>query len=131
MTPELTALAWSLVLALVHVLAPAFSRTRQYGLAWNASARDAATEPPSPIAGRLARAQANFFESLPLFAAAVLIVYVADLETEGTLIAAWTWLAARVAYLPIYAAGVPYLRGLVWIVSILALLTLLLRPLLA
>ena len=131
MTSELTALAWAALLALVHILAPAFFRTKQYGFAWNASPRDAAVEPPTPIAGRLARAQANFYESFPLFAVAILIIYVADLESAGTAIAAWVWLAARVAYLPIYASGVPYVRGIVWIVSLLALLTLLLRPLLA
>ena len=131
MTPELSALAWAAILGIVHILAPAFFRTQQYGIAWNASARDAAMEPPTPIAGRLARAQANFYESFPLFAAAVLIIYVADLESAGTGIAAWAWLAARVAYLPIYASGVPYVRGIVWIVSLLALVTLLLRPLLA
>ena len=131
MTSELTALAWAAILAIVHILAPAFFRTQQYGMAWNASPRDAAVDPPAPVAGRLARAQANFYESFPLFAAAVLIIYVADLESEGTAIAAWVWLAARVAYLPVYASGVPYVRGIVWIVSLLALITLLLRPLLA
>ena len=131
MTPELTALAWAGLLALVHILAPAFFRTRQYGLAWNAGARDEAMPPPAPIAARLQRAQSNYYESFPLFAAAILVIYVADLESRGTLIAAWVWLAARVAYLPLYAAGVPYLRGIAWVVSLLALLTLLLRPLLA
>ena len=87
--------------------------------------------PPAPIAGRLQRAQNNYYESFPLFAAAILVIYVADLESRGTLIAAWVWLAARVAYLPLYGAGVPYLRGIAWVVSLLALLTLLLRPLLA
>lgn len=131
MTAELTALVWAALLGLIHILAPAAFRTRQYGLKWNAGPRDDAMPPPAPVAGRLARAQANFFESFPLFAAAVLVIYVADLETETTLLAAWVWLVARVAYLPLYAMGVPYVRGVAWATSVVALLTLLLRPLLA
>lgn len=130
MTAELTALVSAALLGLVHILAPAALRTRQYGLRWNAGPRDEAMLPPTALAGRLARAQANFFESFPLFAAAVLVIYVADLETETTLLAAWVWLVARVAYLPLYAMGVPYVRGVAWATSLVALLTLLLRPLL-
>ena len=131
MTAELTALVWAALLGLIHILAPAALRTREYGLTWNAGPRDAAMPPPTPLAGRLARAQANYFESFPLFAAAVLVIYVADLETETSLLAAWVWLVARVAYLPLYAMGVPYVRGVAWATSVVALLTLLLRPLLA
>jgi uncharacterized MAPEG superfamily protein len=131
MTAELTALVWAALLGLVHVLAPAVARTRQYGMVWNAGPRDQAMPPPTPLAGRLARAQANYFESFPLFTAAVLIIYVADLETDTTLLAASVWLVVRAAYLPLYALGVPYVRGVAWLTSIAALLTLLLRPLLA
>jgi len=130
MTTELTALVWAALLGLVHILAPAALRTQQYGLTLNAGPRDEAMPPPSALAARLARAQANFFESFPLFAAAIFVIYVADLETETTLLAAWVWLVARVAYLPLYALGVPYVRGVAWVTSIVALLTLLLRPLL-
>ncbi len=131
MTPELTALSLAALLGLVHVLAPAQVRTRQYGIAWNAGPRDAPVEAPSPLAGRLARAQANFFESFPLFAAAILVVVVSDGSTRTTAIAAWVWLAARAAYLPIYAAGIAYLRSAAWLVSLAALVTLLAAPLLA
>ena len=42
-------------------------------------------------------------------------------------IGAWLWLGARVAYLPLYAFGVRYLRSLAFIVSAVGLL-LILRP---
>ena len=131
MTSELQALAWAGLLAILHLLAPALLRVRQYGAAWGAGARDEAVPPPTPLAGRLARAQSNYYESFPLFAAAILVIYVADLESPTTLLAAWTWLAARVAFLALYAAGVPYVRSVAWGASILALVTLLLQPLLA
>ena len=49
---------------------------------WNMGARDEELPPPSPVAGRLERAQANFFETFPMMIAAVAIVSLADLETR-------------------------------------------------
>lgn len=116
MSIELSVLAWGCVLALVHVFAAVRAKTRQYGLAWNMGARDATDLPPlNPVAGRLARAQANFFETFPLMAAAILIVTLASLEDKGTAIGAILWLACRVLYLPLYALAVPYARSAAWI----------------
>ena len=80
MTIELAILAWGCVLAFVYIWAAVRVKTRQYGVQWNIGARDEELAPPPPIVGRLARAQANFFETFPLFAAAVLIVSVAAFE---------------------------------------------------
>ena len=34
---------------------------------------------------------------------------------------AWTWLIARIVYIPLYLAGVPYIRSLAWLVSVVGL----------
>jgi uncharacterized MAPEG superfamily protein len=122
MTTELTLLAWTIVLALVQIFAFDIVRTRQYGLKWNTSARDAAMPPLSPIADRLGRAQANLFETLPLFIAAVLIAHVAGVHTAKTVLGAQLYFWGRVVYLPLYAFGVPQVRSLVWLVSLAGLL---------
>ncbi len=122
MTVELTLLAWTLVLALVYIFAFDVVRTRQYGLKWNTSARDAAMPPLSPIADRLGRAQANLFETLPLFVAAVLIAHAAGIHSTRTVLGAQLYFWARVVYLPLYAFGVPQIRSLVWLVSLAGLL---------
>ena len=122
MTPELTMLGCTLVLALVQILLPALFRTRETGTASNVSARDGDGPPVGKITGRLQRAQANLFETLPLFAAAVLIAHVTAQESALTLYGAALYLAARVLYLPLYAFGVPVVRTLVWCVSIAGLL---------
>ena len=127
MTTELAALAWGCVLALVHIFAAVRVKTRQYGTAWNMGARDEALPPPEPIVGRLARAQANFFETFPIFAAAVLIVHVAGLGDEMTALGALLWLGARVVYLPVYALGIPRLRTAIFLVSV-AGIALVLKP---
>ena len=117
MTTELTVLAWGCVLAFVHIFAAAQVKTRQYGSKWNVGARDEDLPAPAPLVGRLARAQANFFETFPVLVAAVLIVGAAGLTNKWTAIGAWLWLGARIAYLPLYALGVPYLRSLAWIAA--------------
>jgi uncharacterized MAPEG superfamily protein len=125
MTPILQILGWTLVLALVQIMAPALARTLQYGGKWNAGPRDEQMPAPNRYAGRLARAQANLFETLPLFIAAVLIAHVAGLGGGLALLGAQIYLAARVLYVPMYAFGVPYLRGLVWLVGLGGLVTIL------
>jgi len=128
---ELTILAWTLVLAFVQILLFDIARTGQYGLRWNMSPRDGAMPPLSSVAERLKRAQDNLFETLPIFIAAVLIAHVAGRETGQTAVGAQIYLAARVLYVPLYAFGVPMLRSVVWIVSIVGLgmiLTTLLVP---
>jgi uncharacterized MAPEG superfamily protein len=122
MSSELIVLAWGCVLALIHIFAAVRVKTRQYGSKWNASARDEVLPPPDPIVGRLARAQANFFETFPIMAAAILIITLASLETRWTAIGAIIWLAARLAYLPLYAMGVPVVRTIVWAVGLLGIL---------
>jgi uncharacterized MAPEG superfamily protein len=114
MTTELTVLAWGCVLALLHVFVAAQAKTRQYGTAWNLGSRDEELPPPNPIAGRLARAQANFYETFPIMIAAIAIVSIAGLANKWTGIGAIVWLVARTLYLPLYAFGVRYLRSLAW-----------------
>ena len=131
MTTELTLLAWTLLLALVQIFLPAIARTRQYGTAWNAGPRDAAMPPGGQLTGRLERAQRNLFETLPLFIAAVLIADQAGRTGPMTALGAQLYFWCRVVYLPLYAFGVPYVRSLVWMASLVGLLLIvftILRP---
>ncbi|HEX9965972.1 MAG TPA: MAPEG family protein [Allosphingosinicella sp.] len=127
MTDELSVLAWGCILALVHIFVAVRFKTRQYGTKWNVGARDEELPAPQPIVGRLARAQANFLETFPIFAAAALIVSVAGLTDRWTALGSWLWLGARVVYLPLYALGVPVVRTLAFLVSVVGI-ALVLRP---
>jgi uncharacterized MAPEG superfamily protein len=118
---ELSVLAWGCVLAIVHIFAAVRVKTRQYGKAWNMGARDEALPPPNPLVGRLARAQANFFETFPIAAAAILIVSAADLTSVWTAAGALLWLGARIVYLPLYAFGIPVVRTIVFLLSVLGI----------
>ena len=122
MTTELTILAWTLVLAVVQILWADVARTGQYGLQWNTGARDEDMPPLKPFVARLFRAQDNLFETLPLFAAAILIAQVAGKDGVLTLWGSILYLVARVIYVPLYAFGVKQIRSLVWVVSFVGLL---------
>ena len=131
MSVELSILGWTLVLAIVQILLPAGLRNRETGVQYNAGARDEPAPPPGKITARLQRAEKNLFESLPLFIAAVLIAHVAHREGALTLWGAWTYLIARIVYVPLYGFGVPIVRSLVWGLSLLGLALILfaiLRP---
>ena len=125
MTTELMILGWALVLALVQIALAGALRTAETGIAYNMGPRDAAPPPTRPITARVQRAQANLFETLPLFAAAVLIAHVAGREGELTLWGSYAYLGARVLYLPLYAFGVPVVRSLVWGVGLAGIVTIL------
>jgi uncharacterized MAPEG superfamily protein len=122
MNTELTYLAATLILAIFQILWADVARTSQYGLKWNTSARDGETPPLKPMTARLFRAQANLFETLPLFIGAVLIAHIADREGVLTHWGATLYFWARLIYLPLYAFGVPQLRSLVWLVSFAGLI---------
>ena len=119
MTTELTMLAWTLVLALVQVFLPIAGKTKAWGSKWNAGPRDETPDTPlPPVTRRLDRAQANLYETLPLFIGAVLIAHVAGLNGTLTALGAHLYFWARLAYVPLYAFGVPYVRSLAFMVSL-------------
>ena len=71
----------------------------------------------TPMGGRAERAAKNSVEAAVFFVPLALIANAAGLDAEvllGAQIAFW----ARIAYVPIYIAGIKYLRSLVWIVGV-------------
>lgn len=121
MPTEITIIAWGAVLLLVHVFAAAHVKTKQYGASWNMGARDESLPPLNAVAGRLSRAQANFQETFPIAIVALIGVIVAGRASDLTALGGWIWLAARIVYLPLYALGIPMIRSLVFLVSLVGL----------
>ena len=117
MTPEFIMLAFTLILALVQTGAAGMARTAELGGKWNAGPRDVESPPPGKVAGRLMRAQANLFETLPIFAAAVIMAHIAGKDGTLTALGAHLYFFGRLIYLPLYAFGVPYIRSLVWLAA--------------
>jgi uncharacterized MAPEG superfamily protein len=119
---ELKILGWCIALGLVYVFVGAGFATAQRGLLWNAGNRDGDPKPLTGPAARAVRANLNFLETFAFFAAAVLGVVAANKTTPDTALGAELYFWARVAYLPIYIIGIPYVRTLVYAVSIWGLI---------
>lgn len=71
----------------------------------------------SPMGGRAERAAKNSIEAAVFFLPLALVANAAGLDAEvmqGAQIAFW----ARIAYVPIYIAGIKYIRSLVWILGV-------------
>ncbi len=69
-------------------------------------------------------AQANLFESLPLFFAAVIIAHIANAPQARIDLLALGFVAARVAYLICYVANWPTARSIVWLLGLICVVTL-------
>ena len=63
-------------------------------------------------------AQANLFESLPLFFAAVIIASIANAPQNRVDLLAMGFVLARIAYLACYVANWPTVRSIVWLAGL-------------
>ena len=121
MTIELQMLVWSAALALVQMLVAVVGAQTQLGLPMLAGNRDSL-----PVltgwAGRARRAHLNMLESLVIFAAIVLVAHAAGEANERTALGAQIFFWGRAAYALVYVAGIPWVRTLVWAVSVAGLL---------
>jgi uncharacterized MAPEG superfamily protein len=122
---EMLVLAWGCILALVHIFAAINVKTKQYGTEWNMSARDGDMPKLNPVAARLDRAQANYFETFPIVIACTLALVLMARTSDLTGVGALVWLGARIVYLPLYWTGVPKVRTLVFLVSMIGILMML------
>ena len=125
MPVEIRILTWSICLGIAYVLVSATLTTSARGLNWNVGNRDAEAPRLSGGAGRAHRANRNFLETFPFFAAAVLAVVLLKVNSSHTTLGAQLYFWARLVYLPVYIIGIPYVRSLVWGVSLWGILMLL------
>ena len=121
MKPELMWLLWAVALTFAQMLIAVGGATLQVGLPKLAGNREGLA-PCSGWAGRAQRAHHNMLENLALFTALVLIAVLAGKTSSTTLLGAQIFVWARVAYAVVYLAGIPWLRTLVWLVSVIGLL---------
>ena len=117
MKPELTLLAWSVVLAIVHMAISVQALVSTKGMMAAIGNRENLPELPG-WAGRAVRANRNMAENLALFAAAVLIAAVIGKSNSMTILGAQLFFWGRIAYAVCYLGGFKWLRTLSWVASI-------------
>ncbi|MBK8084379.1 MAG: MAPEG family protein [Devosia sp.] len=123
MTLELTLLVWSTALFGLYIGVQSTLYRMQHGVVFAATGRDH-EPPPNPLSARSEKALRNLIETYPVFVVLVVASVLADRSDALTQWGALTYFVARIAYLPLYLAGVKYLRSLVWSVSALGLVLL-------
>lgn len=126
MTLELKLLVWSAALALMQMIIAVVGAILQVGLVPLMGNRDnlPALEGWSD---RARRAQLNMLESLPIFAVLVLVAQIAGKTNAVTALGAQLFFWSRLAYVPVYVIGIPWLRTALWGVSLAGLLQILLQ----
>ena len=124
MEPAILQLVLAAVLLLVHVVAIVVATRASMERAWAVGPRDEPRQ-DGRMLGRFKRILANYLETLPAFALVLLAAELSGRGNEWTLAGGWVWLAGRVVYLPVYAAGIPWVRTIVWIVATLGIVAML------
>jgi len=124
----LSVLLWGAILILVQIVAQTLVLVRDVGLMGAFHARDGHHEPASVLGGRLTRALRNILETYPIFIALALAANAAGKQADATvLLGAQMWFWARLVYVPLYAAGIPVARTVVWTISIVGLVIILIN----
>ena len=120
MPVELRIAAFGAVLLIIHIMISTQLKNDQYGARWDMVR---ATGPARAQPGhRPNDAGPNQFPGdVSDCRVALLGVVIAGRTSATTALGGWIWLGARVAYIPLYWAGVPVVRSLAWTVSIVGL----------
>src|ERR1044071_1593089 len=121
-TVELTLLAASVALGIVHIIIVSHLQSWQRGYRWTASSREQNVTPLTGIAGRAERALRNYLETFPFFAAAILVVTVTNTHSWLTAWGAHFYFWGRVVYAILYATDLPLARSLVWNIPTIGIL---------
>ena len=120
MSMDLKYLLFSVLLTFVQVLIAAASANQAVGLNTLAGNREGMSE-LTGFAGRARRAHLNMIENMVLFTALVLVAAVAGKANAMTAMGALIFFWARLIYAVIYLIGIPWLRTLVWAVSVIGM----------
>ncbi|HVV86300.1 MAG TPA: MAPEG family protein [Kofleriaceae bacterium] len=117
---ELRLLAYSAILTWLMIVTASLVRSGG-SLAIAFGNRDD-VPPPTPVGGRADRAAKNMLENLALFTAVTLAAGAGgSAHHDRVVLGARIFFWARVAYWPVYLAGIKYLRTALWFASILGM----------
>ena len=120
---DTTALALSALLTWVMLIVAATLRHKGWtprGLIVVLGNRDVPPE-SAPLVGRADRAARNMLENLALFTALVVAVHFSGQAGAQSRLGASLFFWSRLAYFPVYLAGIPYLRTAIWGVAIVGM----------
>ena len=118
---EMQMLWLSIALGIAQLLLATLFSVGRRGLPWGVSNRDEPAPPLGTFGGRVERAFRNFLETFVFFLGAVLIAQVLNKHTASTALGAQVFFWSRLAYVPVYALGIPVVRTLIWAASLVGI----------
>lgn len=118
---EMEMLWLSIVLGIAQLLLATLFSVGGRGLPWGVGARDQPAPPLGSFGGRAERAFRNFLETFVFFLGAVLIAQALGKHTATTALGAQVYFWSRVAYVPAYLFGIPFVRTLLWVASLVGI----------
>lgn len=120
MTVELTALILSVFLTFALIMIPALLLIIANGGAIQAGSRDSVPE-PSVFVRRATRLRDNMLENMVLFVPLVLTAHAAGISNGMTVLGALLFFYARILHAAIYLIGWPWVRPLIWFISVIGM----------
>ena len=121
---ELQLLVWAAILALAQMIVAVIGAQQQVSLPVLTGNRESMPA-LTGWALRAQRAHLNMLESLVVFAILLLVANATGRLSETTALGANLFFWGRLAYAVVYLAGIPWLRTLIWGVSVAGLLLIL------
>ena len=116
MTPTLTLVVYMAVLTWLTYMGGSLIRIKAWtwqGVLLGVGNRDNLPA-ITPLAGRADRTARNTLESFVLFSAIALVAHAAGITDPAVATGAQIFFWARVAYVPVYYAGIVWVRTVVW-----------------
>ncbi len=123
MNPILTLVVYLAIITWLLVVAASLIRARAWtpaGLLAAFGNREHLAE-PTAFAGRAERTARNTFDNLMFFSIIALVASASNRTGSQVVLGAQVFFWARMAYIPIYYIGIPYVRTATWAVSIAGL----------
>ena len=110
----------SFLLVLIQITIPVLISllTNNVKLSYLFSSRDNEAN-TSIYIDRANRSLNNLFETLPIFIGLVLLSIINDVDNS---LLAMIWLLSRIIYVPVYIAGINYLRTGIWAIALICLI---------
>ena len=126
---EIQMLCLSTVLGLLQLVIATTLSVKDQGMAYSLGPRDVPGPAVTVLTGRFKRAFQNFRETFVYFAVAVLVVVALDKTSSTTALGSEIFFWARLVYVPIYAAGIAFVRTAAWTASVIGIVMVLLGAL--
>ncbi|WEJ34304.1 MAPEG family protein [Devosia sp. SD17-2] len=123
MSLELTLLVWSAALAFAYLAVQSTVYRLDYGVKFANGQRDG-ERPPGKWAARGEKALRNFLETYGIFITLAVATELSGRSDGFTQWGSQIWFWSRWVYLPAYFIEAPYIRSLIWTISLIGLVLL-------